>query len=159
MQNAIKNKYYKKPNDIYPPTEHDFDESIHKFVSDKNNLNNQRVDELLESENKIRYQDPSKVETEYSTIKDENMKKLQVKRPETFYIPNSDKIIMNDVKNGNSKTPETFVMPSFANMNPQILIIIIIVMLMVIIYLYCKVENLQTLNKIYSENLIKNKNT
>ena len=148
MQNAIKNKYYRKPDDIYPPTEKDFDNSIHKFVSDKNNLNNQRLDEI-QDDAKIRYQDPEK-------LKDvENSK--TIKRPETFYIPTND--LQFPEINKSFKMPETFKFNNvdLNNLNPQILIIIIIVMLMVIIYLFCKVESLQTLNKVYEQNLIINK--
>ena len=149
MQNAIKNKYYRKPDDIYPPTEKDFDQSIHKFVNDKRNINNQRLDEIdLESEGNIRYQDPNAIQN----IQNEK----QVKRmPETFYIPTDKPVIKSDEKFSipwSINKDHEFV--NIQNINPQILIIIIIVMLMVIIYLYCKVENLQTLNKIYSQNLV-----
>lgn len=155
MQNAIKNKYYKKPDDIYPPTEKDFDNSIHKFVSDKNNLNNQRLNEI-QDEGHIRYQDPEKM-NEYSSSAslskpiETNINTTQtIKKPaESFYIPSS-------------KFHESFSFPNINNMslnnlNPQVLIIIIIVMLMIIIYLYCKVESLQTLNKVYEQNLLINK--
>ena len=158
MQNAIKNKYYRKPDDIYPPTEKDFDNSIHKFISDKNNVNNQRLNEI-QDEGRIRYQDPEKmneletsVNTGHGTPKTPklvNTNTMQtIKRPaETFYIPSS-------------KFQESFTLPTnvnLNNLNPQVLIIIIIIMLMIIIYLYCKVESLQTLNKVYEQNLIINK--
>jgi len=155
MQNAIKNKYYKKPNDIYPPTEKDFDNSIHKFVSDKNNINNQRIEELQSDENiyndnNIRYQDPEKLKQQ------EQQQVQEFKRPETFYIPTNNFQIS---ENKPFKIPETFKFNNIDlnSLNPQVLIIIIIIMLMIIIYLFCKVENLQTLNKLYERNLITSK--
>ena len=148
MQNAIKNKYYRKPDDIYPPTEKDFDNSIHKFVSDKNNINNQRLDEI-QDDAKIRYQDPEKIKQQQQQIK-------EFKRPETFYIPTNN---FQFPETNLSKIPETFKVNNvdLNNLNPQVLIIIIIVMLMIIIYLFCRVESLQAINKLYEQNLIVNK--
>ncbi len=147
MQNAIKNRYYKKPDDIYPPTEKDFDNSIYKFVNNKNNLNNQRLNEL-QDEGKIRYQDPEQLREEELNLNSKN-----VKRPaETFYIPRNSESF--DLRNIPTNIESILSRTSSKNINPQILIVIIIVMLMIIIYLYCKVETLQTLNKMYEQNLI-----
>ena len=130
MENAMKKHYFKKPDDIYPPTEQDFDNSLHRFVNDKRNINTQRVDELLaqhEEEREIQNPSPPK--------------------RETFYIPKPEISIPSKVEH--FVNPTEIIKQIDGSANPKILIVIIIIMILVIVYLYCKVENLQTLNKMY----------
>jgi len=205
MENAIKNKYYKRPNDIYPPTENDFDTSIHKFVSDKSNLQNQRLNEMTEDEVSMgtRYYDEN-VQRNVQRMgisqegEAEKLKKMSdgdstrstgpsrsADLGATSDLGSASKSNLVSQKTGlqsslihNKPMPETFYIPQqsgikFSPLNfheafdsmknihlelPQYLdtkLIIIIIMLMIIIYLFCKVESLSTINKLYEKNLIK----
>lgn len=165
MENAIKKHHFKKPDDIYPPTENDFDNSIHKFVSDKRNINNQRINEILQNNESKNVINNYEQLPNNNKIENENENEIKRNKPETFYIPKQfPKQFNNNLTNPIKKAVEYFdsvqpyiEQPINSLTNKNVLIIIIIVMLLIIIYLYCKVESLQTINKVYELQFNKNK--
>jgi len=146
MENALKNKQFKKVDDIYPPTEKDFDESL-KYYNNLNEYKEQTADtnQYIKGKQELR---PTGT--------------MKPKVPETFYIPDNLPISQQtNNQNIQHVKPETFNFPNVfktqndnlsisqqANnqiqLSPIILKIIIVILILIIIYLYVKVETLKT---------------
>ena len=145
MENALKNKQFKKIDDIYPPTEKDFDDSLN-YYNDINNYNKQMsgMNQHVKGKQEMKQINQNEL-NQMEQLQNQQTGEIKTKLPETFYIP----------QNYISPKHETFDFPDvfklhnnkYQNLNiPSIPLtkIIIVILILIIVYLYVKIEVLKT---------------
>ena len=144
MQNALRNKQFRKVDDIYPPSESDFDNSLNYY----NKLNEERektsdMNQHVKVQQELKQEKPKYLETFYIPEQPQQMSNYENKQCETFDFPNVFKPHFNPNTNTNAiNNPIKIENPT---------IIVIIILILIIIYLYVKIENLKTKLECYSK--------
>jgi len=142
MENALKNKQFKKVDDIYPPTEKDFDDSLN-YYNDMNNYNKQMSGMNQHVRGKQEMKQINQNELKQQMNESQQTGTIKTKLPETFYIPQNYVI----PKRETFDFPDVFKDNMYQGLNiPPIPLtkIIIIILILIIIYLYVKIEVLKT---------------
>jgi len=133
MQKALNNQQFRKIDDIYPPTENDFNKSLNHFIDNLHKQQSQTPN--MENLQQMQQQTQNSQTQEQSQQSQQPQnQQFTPKKLETFYIPTKN---VETYKNTISKfniTSETII---------KILIFIIIFMFCIIIYLKMEINTLK----------------